>query len=61
MIQVKVRTGESIERALKRFKRRVDATGIMRDVRKKQEYTKASVIKRQMKKNAEYKQKKYGN
>lgn len=40
---VKVRDGESIERALKIFKKQVEKAGIMSELRKRQHYEKPSV------------------
>lgn len=57
MLVVPVKDGESIERALKRYKRKYDKTGVIRQLRKHQQYTKPSVTKRQMMIKAAYKQK----
>ena len=40
---VKIRDGESIERALKIFKKQVEKAGIMSELRKRQHYEKPSV------------------
>ena len=37
MIKIPVKEGESIERALKRLKRKTDSTGIIKEVRKRKE------------------------
>ena len=49
-----VRCGEneSIESALKRFKRKCQKDGIIGDLKKKQEYTKPSVAKKEKQKAA---------
>ncbi len=54
MIIVPVKEGENIERALKRFKRKFDRTGAMREIRSRQSFTKPSVLKREQKMKAEY-------
>lgn len=46
MIKVPVKEGESIERALKRFKRKFERTGILKEVRNRQAYEKPSVTNR---------------
>lgn len=46
MTKVAVREGESIERALKRFKRKVEQSGILKEVRKREHYLKPSVKKK---------------
>ena len=56
MIIVPVKEGESIERALKKFKKKFEKTGVVRELRKRQAYTKKSVRMRDLKKAAIYKQ-----
>lgn len=46
MIVVNVKEGESIDRALKRYKRKFDRTGTMRQLRARQQFTKPSVKRR---------------
>ena len=43
MTKVSVRDGESVERAIKRFKRKVEQAGILKEVRKREHYLKPSV------------------
>lgn len=57
MIVVPVKEGENIERALKKFKRKFEKTGIIRELRDRQAYVKPSVRKRQVVKRAIYIQK----
>ena len=45
MIVVPVKEGENIERALKKFKRKFEKTGVMKELRRRQQYDKPSVIK----------------
>lgn len=46
MIVVNVKEGESIDRALKRYKRKFDRMGLMRQLRNRQAFTKPSVERR---------------
>ena len=57
MIVVPIKEGENIERALKTFKRKFEKTGIMRELRSRQAYTKDSVIRRDKMAKAIYVQK----
>ena len=54
MIIIPVKEGENIERALKRFKRKFDRTGRMREIRDRQSYVKPSVRRRVEIKHAKY-------
>jgi len=47
VIQVVIREGENIERALRRFRRQVDAAGVLKDVRRREHYEKPSVRKKE--------------
>ena len=57
MIVVPVKEGENIEKALKKFKRKFEKTGVMKELRRRQQYDKPSVIKRLAKEHAVYVQK----
>ena len=46
MLVIPLKDGENIERALKRYKRKFDKTGTMRQLRKRQAFTKPSVARR---------------
>ena len=46
MIIVPVKEGENIERALKKFKRKAEKTGVINEVRTRKQYEKPSVVKR---------------
>ena len=46
MIIVPVKDGENIERALKKFKRKFERTGVIKELRSRQQYDKPSVKKR---------------
>ena len=54
MLIIPVKEGENIDRALKRFKRKFDRTGTMRQLRKRQQFTKPSVTRRQQVLKARY-------
>ncbi|MDD3458034.1 MAG: 30S ribosomal protein S21 [Weeksellaceae bacterium] len=56
MLIITVKDGESIDKALKKYKRKFDKTGVVRQLRSRQQFTKPSVIKRQQKARAAYKQ-----
>lgn len=57
MIVVPIKEGENIERALKKFKRKFEKTGIMKELRSRQAFTKPSINKREAVKKAIYIQK----
>ena len=46
MIIVPVKDGENIESALKKFKRKFEKTGVVKELRARQQYNKPSVLKR---------------
>ena len=54
MIIVPVKEGENIDRALKKFKRKFEKTGTLREVRERQKFTKPSVIQREQREKAIY-------
>lgn len=56
MIIVNVKEGESLDRALKRFKKKFEKTGVLRELRARQAYEKKSVTRRIQRKKAIYKQ-----
>ena len=57
MIVVPVKEGENIERALKKFKRKFERTGIVKELRARQQFDKPSVKKRLKMEHAVYVQK----
>ncbi|MCF8225188.1 MAG: 30S ribosomal protein S21 [Bacteroidales bacterium] len=57
MIVIPVKEGENIERSLKKFKRKFEKTGVVKEMRNRQAYIKPSVQKRQQKLKAVYIQK----
>ena len=46
MIIMPIKEGENIERALKKFKRKFEKTGVLKELRARQQFTKPSVEKR---------------
>ena len=54
MIIVQVKEGENIERALKKFKRKFEKTGIVRELRSRKTIEKPSVKRREQKNKAIY-------
>ena len=58
MAKVTVRKNESPEKAMKRFKRKVEREGIMRDIKKNRFYRKPSVKKKEKLKAAQKRRRK---
>ena len=54
MIIVQVKEGENIERALKKFKRKFEKTGVIRELRARKTFEKPSVKRREQKNKAIY-------
>ena len=46
MIVIPVKEGENIDRALKKFKRKFEKTGVVKELRTRQAFTKPSVVRR---------------
>ena len=57
MIIVPVKEGENIEKALKKFKRKFEKTGVVKALRNRQQFDKPSVLKRLKMERAIYVQK----
>ena len=57
MIIVPVKENENIERALKKFKRKFEETGVVKELRARQQFNKPSVLKRLKMEHAIYVQK----
>ncbi|MDR2772372.1 MAG: 30S ribosomal protein S21 [Elusimicrobiota bacterium] len=47
MAQVKIREGETIDEALRRFKRECERSGIMQEIKKREFYKAPSVVKKE--------------
>ena len=54
MIVVPLKEGENIERALKKFKRKYEKTGVVKELRRRQAFMKPSVKRRKQKQHAVY-------
>ena len=54
MIIVQVKEGENIERALKKFKRKFEKTGVVKELRSRQAFEKPSVTNRKKMMKAVY-------
>ncbi len=54
MIIVPVKEGENIERALKKYKKKFERTGVLKELRSRKHYTKKSVLRRQQIIKAQY-------
>ncbi len=46
MVTVKARDGEHIEKLLRRFKKKVEAAGLLKDFRRREYYVKPSIQKK---------------
>ena len=57
MIVIPLKEGENIDRALKRFKRKFEKTGTIKELRARQAFKKPSVANREQKIHAVYVQK----
>jgi small subunit ribosomal protein S21 len=57
MLIVQVKEGESLEKALKKFKKKFEKTGIVKELRERQKFTKPSIKRREAVIKAVYKQK----
>lgn len=54
MLIIPIKDGENIDRALKRYKRKFDKTGVVRQLRSRQQFTKPSVTRRAVIQKAQY-------
>lgn len=57
MIVVPIKENDNIERALKKLKRKFEKTGVVKELRARQKFTKPSVVARERKLKAIYVQK----
>jgi len=60
MLIIQVKDDEPIDRALKRYKRKFQLTGTISELRRRKNFEKPSVSRRNVILNAEYRSKKYG-
>jgi small subunit ribosomal protein S21 len=56
MIIIPVKEGEAIDKALKKFKKKFEKTGVVKELRERQKFTKPSIKKREVVIRARYKQ-----
>ncbi|MBO0933692.1 30S ribosomal protein S21 [Fibrella sp. HMF5335] len=61
MIIINVKENESIDKALKRFKKKFEKTGVLRQLRSRTAFQKPSISRRKDVIRAAYKEQKYGN
>ncbi len=61
MLIIDVKDSESIDRALKKYKRKFERAGVLKELRRRKHFTKPSVKRRTEVLKAIYKQEKYGN
>ncbi len=61
MIVVPIKEGENIEKALKKFKRKFEKTGVIKELRRRQQFDKPSVVKRDKMMHAIYVQQMHQN
>lgn len=61
MLIIEVKDNETIDRALKTYKRKFIQTGTLRELRRRKEFIKPSVRRRAELLKAEYKLQKYGH
>ena len=54
MIIMPIKEGENIERALKKFKRKYERTGVLKELRRRQYFTNPSITTRENKLHAIY-------
>jgi small subunit ribosomal protein S21 len=54
MILVPIKEGESVDRALKKLKRKFEKMGIVKELRERQKFTKPSIVKREQRIKAAY-------
>lgn len=54
MIVIPIKDGENIERALKRYKKKYERTGVVKELRSRKQFLKPSVINRAAKIKAVY-------
>ena len=61
MLIINVKENESVDRALKRFKKKFEKTGVLKELRSRTHFEKPSISRRKEVIRASYKQKMYAN
>jgi small subunit ribosomal protein S21 len=54
MIIIPIKEGENIERALKRYKKKFERTGALKELRKRKQFDRPSVVNREVMQKAIY-------
>lgn len=54
MLIIDARDSDSIDKALRKYKKKYDKAGIIKELRKRQQFTKPSVVKREQRIKAAY-------
>ena len=60
MLIIDVKDADSLDKALKKYKRKVERTGVIKELRRRQHYVKPSVRRRNELLSAAYKNEKFG-
>jgi small subunit ribosomal protein S21 len=55
MLVIPVKEGEAIDKALKKFKKKFEKTGVVKELRSRSQFIKPSIVYREGKKKAIYK------
>jgi small subunit ribosomal protein S21 len=61
MLIINIKDDESIDRALKRYKRKFQSVGLVKELRSRKHFTKPSVVRRNEIISASYRLEKFGN
>ena len=61
MLIINIKDNESIDKALKRFKKKFERTGVLKQLRYRTSFKKPSIARRTVMIKAAYKQRMYGN
>ena len=61
MIIIEIKDGETIDKALRRYKRKHQKVGVSKELRRRKQFTKPSVKRRKEIMTAKYKLEKYGS
>ena len=61
MLIIEVKDGEAIDKALKKYKRKTERSGTIKEMRRRKNFTKPSIVRRADVLKAIYKEETYGN
>ena len=61
MTKVVVKEGEPFEKVLKRFKKKVEAAGILKEVRRREHYLKPSIRRKEKQRSADKRRRRSAN